>query len=102
MSKVRIGHLDFTIREMNHISAKDNFGLYVPEAEEIHICSDLTPSRHAEIMIHEILHGIVDMQSLQFVLKDSEEHVVRSMAMGLADTIRKNQKLFAHLMKCLR
>jgi hypothetical protein len=100
--KVRIGHLDFTIKEMANVNAKDSYGLYVPDAQEIHVCSGLTPHKHAEILIHEILHGIVDAQSLQFVLKDNEEQVVRSIAIELADTIRQNQKLFTFLVKCLR
>jgi hypothetical protein len=102
MSKVRIGNLDFTIKEMAPVNAKESYGLYLAEAQEIQICSGLTPHKHAEILIHEILHGLVDTQSLQFVLKDNEEQVVRSLAIGLASAIRDNPKVFAFLVKCLK
>jgi hypothetical protein len=102
MSKVRIGHLDFAIKEMAPVNAKESYGLYLAEAQEVHICGGLTPHRRAEILVHEILHGVADMQSLQFVLKDNEEHVVRALAIGLATVIRDNQKLFADLVKALK
>ena len=102
MSKVRLGHLDFTIIEMAYVNAKDSYGLYVPDAQEIHICRGMTRHKQGEILLHEIMHGIVDVQSLQFVLKDNEEQVVRSMAVGMADVIRDNQKLFLDIVKSLK
>jgi Zn-dependent peptidase ImmA (M78 family) len=102
MSKVRIGHLDFSIIEMAYVNAKDSYGLYVADAQEIHICKGMTPHKQGEVLLHELLHGVVDTQSLAFVLKDNEEHVVRSMAIGLADLIRDNQKLFLDIVKALK
>ncbi len=102
MSKVRIGHLDFDILEMAHVNAKDNYGLYVPDAQEIHLCKGMTPHKQGEVLIHEILHGIADVQSLAFVLGDKEEQVVRSLAIGLATAIRDNQKLFSDIVKALK
>jgi Zn-dependent peptidase ImmA (M78 family) len=102
MSKVRIGHLDFSIIEMAYVNAKDSYGLYVADAQEIHICKGMTPHKQGEVLLHEILHGIADVQSLAFVLKDNEEHVVRSMAIGLANVIRDNQKLFLDIVKALK
>lgn len=102
MSKVRIGHLDFEIIEMAHVNAKDNYGLYVPDAQEIHLCRGMAPHKQGEILLHEIMHGIADVQSLAFVLQDKEEHVVRAMAIGLATVIRDNQKLFTDIVKALK
>lgn len=102
MSKVRLGHLDFSIIEMAYVNAKDSYGLYVADAQEIHICKGMTPQKQGEVLLHELLHGVVDIQSLAFVLKDNEEHVVRSMAIGLANLIRDNQKLFLDIVKALK
>lgn len=102
MSKFRIGHLDFKIVEMAYVNAKDSYGLYVPDAQEIHICKGMTPHKQGEILLHEILHGVADVQSLAFVLGDKEEHVVRAMAIGLATAMRDNQKLFADILKALK
>jgi len=102
MSKIRLNHLDFAIIEMATVNAKDSYGLYVGDAQEIHICKGMTPHKQAEVLLHEILHGVVDFQSLAFVLADKEEHVVRSIAIGLANVIRDNQKLFLDIVKALK
>lgn len=102
MSKVRLGHLDFVIREMDHVNAKDSYGLYVAEAQEIHLSKGMTPRRQAEVLMHEILHGLVDHYNLAHILGDKEEPVVRGLALGLATAIRDNQKLFADMVKSLK
>jgi hypothetical protein len=102
MSKVRLGHLDFALVEMDKISAAESFGFYSAEAQEIHICRGMDRRRSAEVIIHELLHGIVDFQNLAHILKDNEEPVVRGIAIGLATVIRDNQKLFADLVKALK
>jgi hypothetical protein len=98
--KVRIGHLDFAIVEMDKVSASESYGLYMSADQEIHIAKGIGPRRRAEILLHEILHGIADMQTLQ--LKDDEERIVRSMAIGLASVIRDNQALFNEIVKALK
>jgi hypothetical protein len=102
MSKVRLGHLDFDLVEMDKISAAESFGFYAAEAQEIHICKGMNRRRQGEVIIHELLHGIVDFQNLQHILKDNEEPVVRAMAIGLATVIRDNQKLFTDLVASLK
>lgn len=102
MTKIRINHLDFSIIEMAHVNAKDSYGLYVADAQEIHICKGMTPHKQGEVLLHEILHGVADNQSLSFVLGEREEHVVRAMAIGLANVIRDNQKLFLDIVKALK
>jgi hypothetical protein len=102
MSKVRLGHLDFDLVEMDKISAAESFGFYAAEAQEIHICKGMDRRRSAEVIIHELLHGIVDFQNLAHILKDNEEPVVRGIAIGLATVIRDNQKLFTDLVKALK
>jgi Zn-dependent peptidase ImmA (M78 family) len=102
MSKVKLGHLDFSIIEMAYVNAKDSYGLYVADAQEIHICKGMTPHKQGEVLLHELLHGVVDMQSLSTVLGANEEQVVRSIANGLSTIIRDNQKLFLDIVKALK
>jgi hypothetical protein len=100
MKSVRVGPFDFKIIEMDKVTAAENYGLYLPDAMEIHVCKGMDKRRGGEILIHEIMHAIADMQNLQ--LKDDEERIVRSMAIGLAQVIRDNQKLFADIVKALK
>lgn len=102
MSKIRLGHLDIVIREMDHINARESYGLYLSEAQEIHLSKGMHRHRQGEVLIHEILHGLVDVQNLAHVLGDKEEAVVRGLAIGLATAIRENQKLFSDIIKALK
>ena len=97
MSKVRLGHLDFIVVEMDSLNSKDSYGLYVAELQQIQLCKGMSRQRHGEVLLHEILHGIVDVQNLAYLLKDTEEPVVRGMAIGLATAIRDNPKVFADI-----
>jgi hypothetical protein len=100
MKTVRIGHLDFKIVEMNKVPAHEFYGLYLADPQEIQLGKDMTPRRRGEILLHEILHGVADMMNLQ--LKEDEERIVRSMALGLAQVIRDNQKIFTEIVKALK
>lgn len=100
--KVRMGHLDFTILEMDKVPANEAYGLYLPEAQEIHLCKGMSRQRHAEVLLHELLHGVVAMQGLGHTLKDLEEQTVSQLAVGLATLIRDNPKLFAGLLAALK
>lgn len=102
MNKVRLGHLDFRIIEMDKVSANESYGLYLSEAQEIHLSKGMTKRRGAEVLLHELMHGIVDHQNLGHLLKDIEEPVVRGMALGLASLMRDNQRLFAEMLKALK
>lgn len=102
MSKsVRIGHIDFTIVEMDKISATNKYGMYMQADEEIHLSSGMSKRRWGEILLHEILHGVWDMQSLG-LKEEEEERIVRSLANGLAQVIRDNQKVIGEIVKALK
>ena len=102
MFKVRLGHLDFTIKEMDHLSSKEAYGLYVAETQEIHLCRGMSKQRHGEVLLHEILHGIVDFANIAHLLKDNEEPIVRGIAIGLATTMRDNPKVFTDIIAALK
>lgn len=102
MTKVRIGHLDFALVEMDKINSAEVYGLYVPAEQEIQLAKGMTRRRQSEVILHEILHGIVDHYNLAHVMGDKEEPIVRGLALGLANVIRDNQKLFANLVAQLK
>lgn len=102
MSKVRLGHLDFTVVEMDSLNSKDSYGLYVAELQQIQLCKGMSRQRHAEVLLHEILHGVVDFQNLAYILKENEEPVVRGLAIGLATAMRDNPKVFEEIVKALK
>jgi len=100
VKSVRIGHIDYKIVEMEKLAANENYGLYLAVDQEIHLCKNMTPPRRAEVLLHEIFHGIADHQNLE--LKDDEERVVRSFALGLSAVIRQNPAVFADILKDLK
>ena len=102
MTKVRMGHLDFKILEMDKVPATESFGLFLHEQQEIHLCKGMSRQRHAEVLLHELFHGIVAMQGMGHLLKELEEPVVSQFAVGLATLIRDNPKLFAGILATLR
>ena len=102
MSKVRMGHLDFKILEMDKVPANESYGLFLGEQQEIHLSKGMTRQRHAEVLLHELLHGIVAMQGLGHLLKDLEEPVVAQFSVGLATLIRDNPKLFSGIVTALK
>lgn len=98
--KIRIGTHDFELLEMNKHDCAENYGLYYSAAQEIHLNPGMNARRRGEVIIHEILHGIVDMMNMG--LKDDEERIVRAFALGIAGTIRDNQKLWGEIIKALK
>lgn len=98
--KIRIGTHDFELIEMNKISGVDNYGLYLSDFQEIHLNAGMNARRRGEVIIHEMLHAIADMMNMG--LKDDEERIVRTFALGLAGTIRDNQKLWGEIVKALK
>lgn len=98
--KIRIGTHDFDLIEMSKHDAVENYGLYYSAAQEIHLNTGMNPRRRGEVLIHEILHGIADMMNMN--LKDEEERIVRSFALGLAQVMRDNQKLFTEILKAVK
>lgn len=99
-SSVRIGHIDYKIVEMEKLTASANYGMFVSEDEEIHLRSGMSPRRTGEVLLHEILHGIVEHQNL--LLKEDEERIVTSIANGLSAVIRDNQAVFIQIVKALK
>lgn len=69
----------------------------------ITIASKLHPAHEHEILIHEILHAIWDIQQINqpepvaATLPDFEEGVVRSLAVGLSTVFMNNPTLVEYL-----
>ena len=63
----------------------------------IYIADDLSPELEQETVIHEILHGCIEMytpEMRQQLSVDDEERFVTALARGLAETINANARYF--------
>lgn len=61
---------------------------------EIQISKHMPPHAQGSTLIHEIIHMIADMHSIEL-----SEHQVDSLALGLFSFIRENPKLLTKLTK---
>lgn len=83
---------------------KKMFGECNTENFTITLATGMHPAREHEILIHEILHAVWDTLRLyddraKKRLKDSEEHVVMNLAVGISTVLLNNQALVEHLAK---
>jgi hypothetical protein len=72
------------------------FGLYDAESLSITVDSAMSPTRTAEILLHETLHALNDAS--RFVDEDAEEAVVEALAPALIRLIQDNPQLMAQLL----
>jgi hypothetical protein len=65
----------------------------------IRVDNDLPPSQLAETVLHEVLHAVWGGTGLAAIgdLDSHEEHVIRSLAALLYDTLRSNPGLVKYL-----
>lgn len=57
-------------------------GLWLGDADEIHLCSRLTEAKAQETLIHELGHAIADYRGLDF-----SERVCRTLGLDLQQTL---------------
>jgi hypothetical protein len=105
MTAVKIGPHKFPIVYVDKVNEDDDWGLYSQASQDIKLSNQLLPegSKWAEILIHEIFHGIAD----QFEsFEDSEEHVeekiVRAFALGFTQVLQNNPTLFRQILRALK
>lgn len=94
---IRIGHVNFRLLPLGPAEAAEEGadGLTAPDLEEISIAGNLAPDRAAEVLLHEILHGIYHVRGLKDGM--SEERVVTDMAPLLLEVLRDNQRVLEFL-----
>lgn len=104
---IKIGYADFEIVGLTH----DQAALRDPAG----ICGQIHPDKHiidydeslnqvalANTLLHECMHGIVDMQGLTFRREEEEENIVNALANGMSALIRDNPDFIKFLVKSLR
>ena len=95
--KVRIGGIDYTIKRVPRLVSADGDlcnGLFDSNRSVIELNSEneLSQGRIEQVLIHEILHGIVFTTGLNL---EDEEITVNVLAKGLYQVIKDNPQLFA-------
>ena len=95
--RVRIGGIDYTIKHVPRLVSADGDlcnGLFDSNRSVIELNSenDLSQGRIEQVLIHEILHGIVFTTGLNL---EDEEITVNVLAKGLYQVIKDNPQLFA-------
>ena len=96
--KLRIGHLDYTVRLFRDSDEgkKIHYGECASREQEIRLHPDNTPERQLDTLIHEIVHAAWDAYRMPD--KATEEHAVSFVGSALAGVIRANQHLLPVLM----
>jgi hypothetical protein len=102
MLAVRIGPMVCTVRPMrlDEPDASDADGNYDPETGAITVLASAPPWRQAELLIHETLHGMWEVQRLGETA--TEEEVCDKIAKALAQVIRDNPRWTTAVIKALR
>lgn len=103
MSKsVRIGPHKFALVYVDKVDEEDNWGHYSQADQNIMLSNALLPegSKWAEILLHEIFHGVADEREI-FDDDKTEERAVKLFAMGFAQVLKDNKTLFRAILKAL-
>lgn len=58
---------------------------------------DQQPSRKRAMLLHEVLHGVLDLSDTRDRKEMTEEDLVQALAAPLLDTLRRNLDLVAYL-----
>jgi hypothetical protein len=86
---IRVGPHDIRFATLGTADAKRNYGTFVPAEQEIQLQQKyVSGSMAAETVLHELLHAIFAVASVQ--AKQGEEHVVSVVATYLAQIVRDN------------
>lgn len=99
--RVLIGHRSYDIISWSRKASEqaDARGQINPEPPAIRIATYLTPLDKVEVMLHEIIHGILWKEDLA---EDIEEDVVTTLGEGLAQVFRDNAELLEWIAKTVR
>lgn len=93
---VRVGPHDIRFATLGTADAKRNYGTFVPAEQEIQLQQEyVSGSMAAETVLHELLHAIFAVASVQ--AKQGEEHIVSVVATYLAQIVRDNPEFVAWL-----
>lgn len=97
--KIKIGHRCYTVIDWDASDAHDEmrYGMIRPARGEIAIADGYPDCKRAEVVIHEILHGIVENYGIDLseIIRadDVEERLVCVFSAGLAAVLADNPGL---------
>lgn len=91
--KIKVGPHRIDVRPLPRGGSSDQgvYGHYLPTSAAIEVSADMAPTRQAEILLHEVLHAVWDVQGI--APKVDEETAVNSLAKGLLQVFVDNGAL---------
>ncbi len=96
---IKIGshvHKVTVVKNLRSKAGEEALGLYSYDDQRISIEESITPSRQAEVLLHEILHALYAYFDISKE-GDKEETVVSRLAEGLATVFKDNPALIKYL-----
>ena len=107
-SKIKIGGHDYAVKHMRdpHFFGEAVMGLFKSNEQEIILSNkwlEKKPTREAEVLLHEVMHGIVHHTGMLEVIDDRkqrdslEEHIVSVMANGVIAVLKDNPAFLNYL-----
>lgn len=99
MKSVRIGPHRYKLEIVSKVGEDDNWGQYYSDEQKIELSDKLSGSKWAEILVHEMVHGIVDNWGIDL---PDEEKFVSVFSIGLTQVLKDNPTLFRSILKALK
>jgi hypothetical protein len=99
-TQVTVGPFRYEIQTNDNVRLDENefYGDVNYKKHVITIHSDCAPSRQAEVLIHEVLHTLIDICGRPLPA-NREEQLVTVLGPVLLDTLQRNPDLVAYLME---
>jgi len=96
--KIKVGYRNYKLEEWKQTvaSANEAQGQFFSKEGVIGYTADEKGVSHANTLIHERLHAIVDQRNMELDEK-AEEHVVNGITNGLTTVLVDNPKLIDYL-----
>lgn len=96
--KLRIGHLDYTVRAMDETDAEhgDNYGLCYGRTQQIAVDHTVSSERQLSVLLHEIMHAAWSAYAMPD--KANEEHVCSFFGNAFANIFLTNPHLLPVLL----
>lgn len=71
---------------------------YVEDSRRIVIRPGLPADLDREVLLHEVLHGVMSAANLDWEKYEDEERIVKSITGVLLDTLQRNPRLATYLL----
>lgn len=97
LPQVKIGHIEYDITDVPNLvtdSGQSLFGNVSYSRETIQLDKNLTPARRLEVLLHEIVHAIINEYG-----HEQNETLVNAVGLGLANVIVDNKQLLPYLQR---